>query len=274
MKDEGQAKVFCPDKDHCPPQIKGTLVNFLSRKAMNVFAGDANIEQLYNKGYVRTVADLYDLDENQLLHLDGWKHRMAQRFLESLRESVATTPFDRVLYGLGIRFVGEQTAKTLARHFRTMDALSAASREELLEVEDVGEVIADSILEWFSDPVHQETVSRLRQAGLKMEIEEGQAQAGTALAGMSVVVSGTFSISRDEMKTLIERSGGKISSSVSAKTGILLAGEKPGPEKIKKAQELGVRILSEEELRQLAGWDAPREDKPVERDNGTQLSLF
>ena len=274
VKDEGQAKVFCPDKDHCPPQIKGTLVNFLSRKAMNVFAGDANIEQLYNKGYVRTVADLYDLDENQLLHLDGWKHRMAQRFLESLRESVATTPFDRVLYGLGIRFVGEQTAKTLARHFRTMDALSAASREELLEVEDVGEVIADSILEWFSDPVHQETVSRLRQAGLKMEIEEGQAQAGTALAGMSVVVSGTFSISRDEMKTLIERSGGKISSSVSAKTGILLAGEKPGPEKIKKAQELGVRILSEEELRQLAGWDAPREDKPVERDNGTQLSLF
>ncbi|MBP5398202.1 MAG: NAD-dependent DNA ligase LigA [Bacteroidales bacterium] len=276
VKDEGQAKVFCPDKDHCPPQIKGTLVNFLSRKAMNVFAGDANIEQLFNKGYVRTVADLYDLDENQLLHLEGWKHRMAQRFLESLRESVATTPFDRVLFGLGIRFVGEQTAKTLARHFRTMDALKAASREELLEVEDVGEVIADSILEWFADPVHQQTLERLRQAGLKMEMEEDGQETGTALQGISVVVSGTFSISRDEMKALIERSGGKISSSVSAKTGILLAGEKPGPEKIKKAQELGVRILSEEELRQLAGWDAPSAAEPSseKEEEGTQLSLF
>lgn len=274
VKDEGQARVFCPDKDHCPPQIKGTLVNFLSRKAMNVFAGDANVEQLYNSGYVRTVADFYDLDENQLLHLEGWKHRMAQRFLESLKDSVASTPFDRVLYGLGIRFVGEQTAKTLARHFRTMDVLAAASREELLEVEDVGEVIADSIREWFSDPVHRETMERLRKAGLKMEMEAGGEQTGTALSGLSVVVSGTFSLSRDEMKALIERSGGKISSSVSAKTGILLAGEKPGPEKIKKAQELGVRILSEEELGKLAGWGAPSAENPADQEEGTQLSLF
>lgn len=278
VKDEGQAKLFCPNKDHCPPQIKGTLVNFLSRKAMNVFAGEANIEQLYNMGYVRNVADLYDLTENQLLHLEGWKHRMAQRFLESLDESVRTTPFERVLYAIGIRFVGEQTAKTLARHFKSMDALMAASREELLEVEDVGEVIADSILAWFADPSNRDIIERLRRQGLQMEIGAAAQEHSDALAGKTIVISGTYSISRDEMKSLIEKHGGKISSSVSARTSFLLAGEKPGPEKVKKAESLGVEIVNEARLREmLGGNDATEpaagtaEGKETE---GIQLSLF
>ena len=278
VKDEGQAKLFCPNKDHCPPQIKGTLVNFLSRKAMNVFAGEANIEQLYNMGYVRNVADLYDLTENQLLHLEGWKHRMAQRFLESLDESVRTTPFERVLYAIGIRFVGEQTGKTLARHFKSMDALMAASREELLEVEDVGEVIADSILAWFADPSNRDIIERLRRQGLQMEIGAAAQEHSDALAGKTVVISGTYSISRDEMKALIEKHGGKISSSVSARTSFLLAGEKPGPEKVKKAESLGVEIVNEARLREmLGGNDATEpaagtaEGKEAE---GIQLSLF
>ena len=245
---------------------------------MNVFAGEANIEQLYNMGYVRNVADLYDLTENQLLHLEGWKHRMAQRFLESLDESVRTTPFERVLYAIGIRFVGEQTAKTLARHFKSMDALMAASREELLEVEDVGEVIADSILAWFADPSNRDIIERLRRQGLQMEIGAAPQEHSDALAGKTIVISGTYSISRDEMKALIEKHGGKISSSVSARTSFLLAGEKPGPEKVKKAESLGVEIVNEARLREmLGGNDATEpaagtaEGKEAE---GIQLSLF
>ena len=251
VKDEGQAKYFCPNKDHCPPQIKGTLVNFLSRKAMNVFAGEANIEQLYNMGFVHNIADLYDLDENKLLHLEGWKHRMAERFLESLQESVRTTPFERVLYGIGIRFVGEQTAKTLARHFGSIDALMEATREQLLEVEDVGEVIADSLLHWFADPSNREIIGRLRKVGLHLAVEQKDGAASQALAGKVVVISGTYSISREEMKALIEAHGGKISSSVSARTSWLLAGEKTGPEKRRKAESLGIPLLTEAQLRAM-----------------------
>lgn len=292
VKDEGQAKYFCPNKDHCPPQIKGTLVNFLSRKAMNVFAGEANIEQLYNMGFVHNVADLYDLDENRLLHLEGWKHRMAERFLESLRESVRTTPFERVLFAIGIRFVGEQTAKTLARHFRSIDALKEASREQLLEVEDVGEVIADSILQWFADASNCEIIERLRKVGLHLAMQEQAGPSSSALAGKIIVISGTYSISRDEMKALIERHGGKISSSVSAKTSWLLAGEKAGPEKRKKAESLGIPLLSEEQLWAMlaaedglpeagnTGDEAGTDGNPMEdseegkTQEGTQLTLF
>ncbi len=292
VKDEGQAKYFCPNKDHCPPQIKGTLVNFLSRKAMNVFAGDANIEQLYNMGLVRNVADLYDLDENKLLHLEGWKHRMAERFLESLRESVRTTPFERVLFGIGIRFVGEQTAKTIARHFGSIDALMDASREQLLEVEDVGEVIADSILNWFADPSNREIIERLRKVGLHLSIEQKDAVASRVLAGKVIVISGTYSISREEMKAIIEEHGGKISSSVSSKTSWLLAGEKAGPEKLKKAENLGIPLLSEAQLRAMllegdedgqtakngADDDRVTADRKTDgkdlSEEGTQLTLF
>ena len=282
VKDEGQAKYFCPNKDFCPPQIKGTLVNFLSRKAMNVFAGEANIEQLYNKGFVRNVADFYQLTKNQLLHLEGWKDRMAERFLESLQESVQNTPFERVLFGLGIRFVGEQTAKTMARHFKNIDTLMRATREELLEVEDVGEVIAESVLAYFSDPVHQDIIARLKAAGLQMQIQES-AEKGNRLAGKTIVISGNYSISREEMKALIERNGGKIASSVSSKTTWLLAGEKAGPEKLRKAQALNIEIIDEARLRAELGdmaeakaiADAEEAQTGQEEMNeGIQLSLF
>ena len=247
VRDEGEAKFFCPNVHGCPTQIKGRLVHFLSRKAMNILAGDATVEQLYNLSLVRTPADFYDLDKEQLLTLDGWKERSAERFLRSIRDSKAT-PFERVLFAIGIRYVGETTAKTVARFFKNIDEVAAADRETLLSVPDVGEVIADSIYDFFMDPDNIREVQRLRAAGLKMAIEEGGEQTSDVLGGATVVITGNYSIPRDRMKALIEANGGKNSSSVSGKTDYLLAGEKPGPEKIRKAESLGIRIISESEF--------------------------
>lgn len=249
VKEEGEAKWFCPNIDGCPTQIKGKLVHFLSRKAMNVLAGDATIEQMYNLGLVRTPADFYSLTKGQLLMLDGWKEKSAQRFLSSLEASRKVT-FDHVLFALGIRYVGETTAKEIARHFGDIDAVAAATRERLLEVQDVGEVIADSVYEYFRDRKHLEDIDRLKAAGIRFLMENGAA-ASDALAGMTIVISGNFSVSRDEMKRLIEANGGRNSSSVSGKTSYLLAGSKPGPEKMKKAEELGVKVIGENEFRAM-----------------------
>ena len=249
VKEEGEAKWFCPNIDGCPTQIKGKLVHFLSRKAMNVLAGDATIEQMYNLGLVRTPADFYSLTKGQLLMLDGWKEKSAQRFLSSLEASRKVT-FDHVLFALGIRYVGETTAKEIARHFGDIDAVAAATRERLLEVQDVGEVIADSVYEYFRDRKHLEDIDRLKAAGIRFSMENGAA-ASDALAGMTIVISGNFSVSRDEMKRLIEANGGRNSSSVSGKTSYLLAGSKPGPEKMKKAEELGVKVIGENEFRAM-----------------------
>lgn len=243
VKAEDEAKWFCPNTDGCPTQIKGKLVHFMSRKAMNVLAGDATVDQLYNLGLVRTPADLYTLSKNQLMVLDGWKERSAQRFLDSLAES-RSVPFERVLHALGIRFVGETTAKSMAKHFRDIDSLASATREQLLEVEDIGDVIADSVVAYFSDPKHQEMIASLKKAGLKFSIDVTE-DVSDVLAGMTIVISGNFSISRDEMKHLVEVNGGKNGSSVSGKTTYLLAGSKPGPEKIRKAESLGVKIIDE-----------------------------
>ncbi|MBQ0044275.1 MAG: NAD-dependent DNA ligase LigA [Bacteroidales bacterium] len=247
VRDEGEAKWFCPNVDGCPTQIKGKLVHFLSRKAMNVIAGDATIEQMYNKGYVRNVADFYKLDENKLLHLDGWKEKSAQRFLASLEES-RNVPFEKVLFALGIRHVGETTAKQIARAFGSMDAIMNAGREQFLAVGDVGDVIADSIIAWTSVPRHREIVERLREAGLKLKVDGLVEKVSDVLAGQTVVVTGNFSISRDAVKKLVEANGGKNGASVSKKTSFILAGSKPGPEKIRKADELGIRIVTEEEF--------------------------
>ena len=246
VKDEDEAKSFCPNTDGCPTQIKGKLLHFLGRKAMNILAGEATVEQMYNLGLVRTPADFYSLDMARLLMLDGWKDKSARRFLESLDAS-RNVPFDRVLFALGIRYVGETTAKELARHFGNVDALADASLEQLLDVRDVGDVIARSVYFYFRDERHLSDIARLKDAGLRFSMEAERA-VSEALAGKTIVISGNFSISRDEMKKLIEANGGKNSSSVSGKTTFLLAGSKPGPEKIKKAEELGVRIISEEEL--------------------------
>lgn len=269
VKAEDEAKWFCPNTDGCPTQIKGKLVHFMSRKAMNVLAGDATVDQLYNLGLVRTPADLYTLSKNQLMVLDGWKERSAQRFLDSLAES-RSVPFERVLHALGIRFVGETTAKSMAKHFRDIDSLASATREQLLEVEDIGDVIADSVVAYFSDPKHQEMIASLRNAGLKFSMDVTE-DVSDVLAGMTIVISGNFSISRDEMKHLVEINGGKNGSSVSGKTSFLLAGSKPGPEKIRKAEALGVRIMDEAEFMAMipassspAAASARVEDDPVE----------
>lgn len=259
VKAEAEAKWFCPNADGCPTQIKGRLVHFLSRKAMNVIAGDATIEQLYTRDLVRTPADFYDLNNWQLVQLDGWKDRAATRFMESLAAS-REVPFERVLFALGIRFVGETTAKEIARHFGDIDRIAAASMEDLLAVPDVGEVIAGSLYEWFRDERHLEEIRRLKAAGLQFSTTREEASSDT-LAGKVIVISGNFSISRDGMKALIEHHGGKNSSSVSGKTSFLLAGEKPGPEKIRKAGELGIPVLSETQFRALLPGAAPEEDE-------------
>ena len=271
VKPEGEAKWFCPNTDGCPTQIKGKLVHFLGRKAMNVLAGDATVDQLYNLDLVKTPADFYDLREGQLVMLEGWKERAAQRFLDSLRES-RNVPFERVLFAIGIRYVGETTARDIARHFGDIDTLAQASKEELAAVPEVGEVIAESVYKYFRDERHLKEIERLKAAGLQMAVVRKAENASEALAGKTIVISGNFSISRDEMKALIEANGGKNSGSVSGKTAFLLAGSKPGPEKIKKAESLGVPILDEEAFRKLLP-DSSVASLP-QNDNETELTLF
>lgn len=270
VREADEAKWFCPNGDGCPTQVKARLLHFLARKAMNILAGEATVEQMYSLSLVRTPADFYSLTESQLLLLDGWKERSARRFLESL-EASRNVPFPRVLFALGIRFVGETTARELAVHFRTVDALAEATVEQLLEVPDIGDVIAESVFAFFRNPRHLEEIGRLRAAGLQFSME-AEARSSELLEGMTVVISGTFSVSRDEMKRLVESNGGKNSSSVSAKTSFLLAGTKPGPEKVRKAEELGIRIVGEEAFRAMVA-------APGEPDGGThqepeQLTLF
>lgn len=259
VREEDEAKWFCPNSDGCPQQIKGRLVHFMGRKAMNIIAGDATADQFFSKGLVKSPADLYSLDKYRLTSLEGWKDRSAERFLASLADS-KSVPFPRVLFALGIRYVGETTAKEVAVHFRDIDSIASATVETLLEVPDVGEVIARSIHEFFRDPRHAGEVQRLRAAGLRMSMEEPTGPSSEALKDLSIVISGTFSISRDEMKALIEANGGKNSSGVSKKTSFLLAGEKPGPEKVRKAQELGVKIISEADFMKMLPQTDTEED--------------
>jgi DNA ligase (NAD+) len=262
VKDEKEAKSFCPNRDGCPTQIQAKLVHFLSRKAMNIIAGDATVEQLYNRALVWNIADFYELTKEHLLTLDGWKERSAERFLKSIEES-KTVPFERVLYALGIRYVGETTAKSIARHFGNIDKIANATLETLLEVDDVGDVIAESIVEYFQDETNIEIINRLKTAGLRFEAEEAKKAISETLKGKTIVISGNFSISRDEMKALIAAHGGKNSGSISGKTAYLLAGEKPGPEKIKKAEALGVEIIDETYFRNLIGDDINNEPEEL-----------
>ncbi|MBO8467035.1 MAG: NAD-dependent DNA ligase LigA [Bacteroidetes bacterium] len=272
VRDEGEAKYFCPNSDGCPTQIKGKLLHFISRKAMNVIAGDATVEQLFNLGLVKDPADFYSLAKEDLLRLDGWKERSAQRFLDSLETSKKVT-FDHVLFALGIRYVGESTAKELASYFRNIDALAAASREELLQVEDIGEVIADSLVAYFKDARHLDMISRLKAAGLRFETEHEEGPVSDALKGKTIVISGNFSISRERMKQLVAAHGGKNSGSLSGKTSFLLAGEKPGPEKMKKAGTLGIPVMSEEDFMKMIS-DGNRPAGMPESTDKKQLTLF
>ena len=283
VRDEGEARWYCPNIDGCPTQIKASLTHFLSRKAMNVLAGDSTVEQLFNLGYVRNVADFYTLTADQLMTLEGWREKSAKRFLDSLDQS-KSAPFEQLLFALGIRHVGESTAKSIARHFGSLYAVASAGRGELLEVEDVGEIIADSVYEWFRDGFHLEICRRLKDAGLQTEIVKKDSRQSDSLQGKSIVISGTFSISRDEMKALIEANGGRNSGSISSKTAFLLAGEKPGPEKLRKAESLGVRVIDEAGFRAMlesgVGAETPlepetkAENRPEEKKVPVQLTLF
>ena len=253
VRDEDEARHYCPNRESCPVQIKGRFVHFSGRKAMDILAGDATVEQLYDRGYLHTLPDLYALTREQLIGLDGWQEKSADNFLASL-EASKRVPFERVLYALGIRHVGEQTAKTLARHFGSIDALMAAGRDDLVQIEDIGDTVADAILSYFASETGRDTVRRLREAGLQMALDASQQQRlSDALAGKTLVISGNFSISREAMKSLIEAHGGKNAGSVSGNTAWLVAGEKAGPEKLKKAEKLGIPVLSETEFHELIG---------------------
>ena len=246
---EGEAGHYCPNTDGCHPQIIGRLEHFVSRKAMNIDTlGPERLELLYAAGLVHNVADLYDLKREQLIGLGTdatIQDKGADNLLAAL-EASKQVPFERVVFALGMRYVGEVGAKKLARYFKDIDVLMAATEEELAQVEDVGEVTAKAVSEWFANPEHRTIVERLRAAGLQMS---GQwSVVSGRLEGMTLVVSGTFQhFSREEIKTDIENHGGKVSGSISGKTTYLVAGEKMGPEKLKKAEKLGVKILSEEE---------------------------
>ncbi|MBO5187733.1 MAG: NAD-dependent DNA ligase LigA [Alistipes sp.] len=244
---EGEAKHYCPNQSGCRPQIIGRIIHFIRRKAMDIEGlGEETVELLYENGLVRDIADLYRLQAAQLAPLPRLGEKSAENIIRSIRLS-KQVPFERLLFGLGIRFVGETTARYLADHFRTLDALMAASREELVEAEEVGEKIADAILEYLADEENRRIIEQLRAAGLQFEVAERE-KASTALAGKSFVVSGKFTISRDELKQTIEKHGGRNLAAVSGNVDYLIAGEKMGPEKRKKAEKLGVAILSEEEF--------------------------
>lgn len=262
-KDPGEARHYCPNEEECPPQIKGKLEHFISRRAMNIEGlGEETISLLYREGLVSNPADLYDLKTHQLASLERLAEKSAQNIIESIDAS-RQVPFERVLFALGIRHVGETVARKIASYFDTMDQLIQANIEELLQVDEVGEKIAGSLLEFFAREKNLTIIDRLRNAGLQMKstrkVMNGPAG---ALSGKIIVISGVFKkYSRDQIKELIERHGGKNSGSLSSKTTWLLAGENAGPEKIRKAKELNIKLLSEEEFGQLI-------DKPGE------LTLF
>jgi DNA ligase (NAD+) len=246
IRNEDEAAYYCPNEFGCRPQIIGKIVHFVSRKAMDIQSlGEETIELLYDNHLIKNVADLYELKEEQIIPLERMGEKSAHNIITGIQES-KKRPFERVLFALGIRHVGETLAKKIARAARSIDHLQKMSIEELTQIEDVGETIAHSIKEYLSKPQNQEIIRRLKQHGLQFEIE-GDVHQSDKLKGLTIVISGTFKRwSRDELKELIERNGGKNTSSVSKKTSYLLAGEDPGPEKIKKAKELAVKIIDED----------------------------
>ncbi len=249
---EGEAAHYCPNDAGCPPQIKGRIEHFISRKAMNIDSlGPETVDDYYRHGLIHNIADLYTIDVQQI-NGDGSRTKSAMKIVNGIKNSTQV-PFERVVFALGIRFVGETSARLLARHFKTMDALMNASMEELQEVEGIGEVIAKSVQSYFRHPQNMEIINRLRQYGVQMSLSEEQIQGVTdKLAGKSIVISGVFAQhSRDEYKMMIEQHGGKNVGSISGKTSFILAGENMGPSKLQKAEKLGIPIVSEEEFLQM-----------------------
>lgn len=251
VKIENEARHYCMN-DGCPTRVKGGFLHFISRKAMNINAGEATIEQLYDKGMIRELPDLYRLKKEDLLTLDGWKDKSADNFLKSIEESKGRS-FGNVLFALGIRHIGETTARRLATRFGTIEAMQSASREEFLECDDIGDIIADSLTEYFSVSNHLQLISALKEYGLNFADNSASSNLSDTLKGCTIVVSGNFSRPREDMKALVAAHGGKNTGSVSGKTTYLLAGEKSGPEKLKKAEKLGVKVISEETFYEIIG---------------------
>ncbi|MFM2135799.1 MAG: hypothetical protein RL021_1199 [Bacteroidota bacterium] len=268
VRKEGEAQHYCPNEVGCPPQIKGRVEHFIGRRAMDIDSlGEGKVELLFDNGLVHSVADLYRLKEEQLLGLTktfvdeetgktrkvSFQEKSVRKILDGIHASLQV-PFERVLYAIGIRYVGETVAKKLARHFGSMQRLMEAGKEELMQAEEIGEKIADSILRYFSDSANRKLVKELQGAGLQFESEASEKQLSDRLAGKTFVVSGVFAnYGRDEIKEVIEQHSGKVSGSVSAKTSYLLAGDEAGPSKLEKAKQLKVQVLNEEEFRKMIG---------------------
>ena len=252
VKPEGEARHYCPNETGCPPQIKGKIEHFVSRRAMDIEAAEATIDALYKKDLIKDFGDLYFLKKNDLLSLERFADKSARNLIDSIQKS-KEVPFTRVLYSLGIRFVGEAMARTLAEHFRSIDGLANATYEDLTTINEVGPRIANSILEYFKKPKNLEVIDKLKKAGVRMEMEEEtEVSASRALEGKTIVISGSFDqYSRDELKEMIRINGGKNTSSVSSKTDYLLAGKDIGPKKLEQAKKNDVNIISESDFLQM-----------------------
>lgn len=274
---EGEAAHYCPNDTGCPPQIKGRIEHFIARRAMNIDSlGPETVDEYYRRGLIHNIADLYKI-QVQDINGTGNRERSAQKIVNGI-EASKNVPFERVVFALGIRFVGETSARLLARRFKTMDALQAATMQQLMDIDGVGEVIAKSVITYFANPVNQEIVERLRSYGLQMQLSEEQIE-GTSekLSGKSIVISGVFAKhSRDEYKALIEKNGGKNVGSISGKTSFILAGENMGPSKLQKAEKLGVPLVEEATFLEMIGEASAESESattPTVAPDG-QLSLF
>jgi DNA ligase (NAD+) len=252
VKDEGEAVYYCPNDASCPPQVKGRIEHFCTRKAMNITCGSETVELLYKANLVKNVADLYILDWQTVSRLERWAEKSARNLIESIHNSVSV-PYERVLYALGIRYVGETVAKKLARAFTSIDKLMAAPVEDLIQVDEIGDRIAQSIVKHFSIESNIEVVNKLRESGIQFELSDTITSLRTdKLKGLTIVISGTFEKhSRDEYKAMIEQNGGKNSGSISAKTSYVLAGDNMGPAKLEKAKSLGITIIGENDLLEM-----------------------
>ncbi len=246
---EGEAKHFCPNETGCPPQIKGRIKHFISRKAMNIDGiGEETVELLFDKKYIKDITDLYSLNADDIKVLDGMGDKSAEQLITGVEES-KKMPFASVLFALGIRYVGETVAKKLARGVKNIDSLIAMNKEELIEIDEIGEKIAESIIDFFADETKKQMTLKLKEIGLKMELEEEELNNSDVLKGLTFVITGTFEkYSREELQLLIEKYGGKKTSSISKKTSYLLAGKNVGPAKMQKVEKLGINIISENEF--------------------------
>ena len=252
MRDPEEARHYCPNRTGCPTQTKSAFVHFASRDAMDILAGDATIDQLYDNNLIRRLSDLYRLTKEQLMPLEGWQERSCDNFLFSLEKS-KSVPYERVLYALGIRHIGKTTAKLLAKHFPDIDALAAAGVEQLAQIDAIGDIVAASVSAYFADTENRRLIDELRGFGLQFTGGGVQQKVSDYLAGKSIVVSGVFSIPREDLKALIEANGGIATGSVSGKTSYLLAGDKPGDAKMKKAAALGIEVIDEQQFYNMIG---------------------